>query len=521
MDSHSHSGKIAIIGGGPAGLVALKSVREDGLEAILFEQSDEIGGQWNQGTGHSGIWDNLHTNSSKYLTAFSDLSYPDDASIYPSHQQVRQYLETYKRRFDLDPFIRLNSRVLNVQEASDNRYEVTWESSGQSQQSAIFQRVIIASGRFNRPYVPKMEGLEDFKGTVMHAFHYRSSDKYKGRRVLVIGSRVTAMEVASDLSLDDSITVVSSCRQPKYIVKKMINGQPNDHLLFTRFRNFTAAAFPPEVNAAKFKEYVLNNFGNPADYGGLRPSENIAEAGIAVCETFLEQIQKGRIIPKSYIQQFAKDEVVFKDGTTLQIDDVIFATGYELSLPFLDQRILSIIHKDGQHLDLYKYTFHPGLPNLAFIGLYLQIGGFFPTLELQARWITGCWSGHIVWPDPIEMLAWIKDFQQRKDRQPMAMSHQTSLLFASAAGVEPELDRYPELAGPLLFGPLVPSQFRLQGHGKKDNARQLYLQNVIGGGGQVGPPTGPQIDQLKEVAKELKDNKALQSLILHNFPRQL
>lgn len=505
--------KLAIIGGGPSGLVALKSALDDGFDVTLFEQGEETGGQWTQAPGQSGVWDSLHTNSSKYLTAFSDMAFPGDTELYPAHMAVKQYLDNYRDNFRLSPYVKLNTTVIHLEYLADKRYKLTYTTEGNRAHKEIFDGVIVASGRFNKPYLPPVAGLDKFTGTVSHAFNYRRNTDFGGRRVLVVGNRVTGSDLAADLSLNESVTVISSCRKPKYVVTKVVNGEPADHQLYTRYRNLAAAAFPPEAGAQWLKEFIINSCGNPADFGGLKPAENILEAGLTVSDDYLLQVQQKRIIQKINVHHFNAHSAVFDDGTEEEIDDVIFATGYELNLPFLDHEIRSAINTGDQHLDLYKYTFHPSFPNLAFIGQYLQTGSFFPSFELQARWITGTWSNNIPAASSAEMLDWIADFKKIKNRGTVPGLHEMTNLLANAAGFEPDLSAFPELAAPLLFGPPLSSQFRLQGHGNKADAKDVYLLNNTCKYCSVNDLSNEQLNQLKAVAGILKENTALQQLI--------
>jgi dimethylaniline monooxygenase (N-oxide forming) len=104
---------------------------------------------------------------------------------------------------------------------------------------------------------------------------------------------------------------------------------------------------------------------------------------------YLAQVAEGKILPKEGLFELTEDTALFADGTSERIDAAVFATGYELSLPFLAQDIQQSIAADGTHIDLYCHTFHPDLPNLAFMGLYVQVGPYLPALELHARWIAG------------------------------------------------------------------------------------------------------------------------------------
>jgi dimethylaniline monooxygenase (N-oxide forming) len=502
---------IAIIGGGPSGLVALKSALEDGLDAFLFEQSADTGGQWSRFPGRSGVWDSLSTNSSKYVTVFSDWDHEPDTELYPKHTVIREYLDRYRDHFGLDDHIRLNTTVHALDRAAGGGYTLSYSPAGEEARIAHFHRVIVATGRFNKPHRPVLPGLDLFKASVSHAFDYRSSARLENKTVLVIGTRITGAELAAELSLNEKVTVISSCRKPKYVLTKVINGEPGDHHLFTRFRGLAATAFPPEAGAQRLKEWVLNTCGNPVDYGGLQPADNIFEAGITASDHYLDQVKKGRIIPKPNVSSFKANSVIFEDGTELAIDEVIFATGYDLHVPFLSPGLLAMVNSGDQHLDLYKYTFHPELPGLAFIGMFMQIGALFPSLELQARWIAGCWSGHLALPAPEDMCIWIEIFKNTKGRG-MLMAQETSVLFATAAGLEPELDRYPELAGALLFGPLAPAQFRLQGHGKRADAEASYRRNNAFTANSIHELTEQQLGQLRALAGALPANGPLSRL---------
>lgn len=91
------------------------------------------------------------------------------------------------------------------------------------------------------------------------------------------------------------------------------------------------------------------------------------------------------------MKEFTSTSAIFEDGTEESIDVVIFATGYTLSFPFLnnDSTIL-----DSQY-SMFKYVFPPALekPTLAFIGIIQPFGAIIPTSELQSRWVVQVFAG--------------------------------------------------------------------------------------------------------------------------------
>src|SRR5678815_122984 len=103
--------RVAIIGGGPTGIVTARWLAAQQFEPVIFEQSDGLGGQWHGTAAHSGVWPAMRTNTSRVMTAFSDLDYPATTSVFPRNQEVRAYLQSYADQFDITRRIQLRSRV--------------------------------------------------------------------------------------------------------------------------------------------------------------------------------------------------------------------------------------------------------------------------------------------------------------------------------------------------------------------------------------------------------------------------
>jgi dimethylaniline monooxygenase (N-oxide forming) len=150
--------------------------------------------------------------------------------------------------------------------------------------------------------------------------------------------------------------------------------------------------------------------------------------------------------------------VRFIDGSAEQVDAIIFGTGYDLHLPFLSADLRRTLCVDAQHIDLYKFTFHPDLAGLAFLGLYDLIGPYFPVVELQARWIAYVWSGIRPVPSREEMDAGLTAYQGRRGTPQQFIMHALALQFARSgrrarttqvAGIGPHTALRP--AEPYLF----------------------------------------------------------------------
>lgn len=352
----------------------------------------------------------------------------------------------------------------------------------------VFRRVVIATGRQNAPARPAIDGLETFSGAggVSHAFDYDGADAYRGQKVLVAGCSVSALEIAAELAHAGTRGVTLACRRQRYVMQKLLAGVPADHVAFTRWAALAGGVLPPAALAAGLKELVLKTSGNPEQFGAPRPLDDLFAAGLTQSQHYLPLVAEGRIRPRPWIEAVAGRRIAFAGGQVDEVDAIVLATGYRLSLPFLDRSIADLLALDGTHIDLADHTFHPALDGLAFIGLYDQAGPLLPVLELQARWIAYAWAGKVAMPD----LAWgLLACQARRGGAQTVAMHDMAVLFARRAGVEPDLARWPQLRRALMFGPLSPVSFRLSG----PDALADAPARVAAAAAAFGAITGPEM----------------------------
>jgi hypothetical protein len=253
---------------------------------------------------------------------------------------------------------------------------------------------------------------------------------------------------------------------------------PIDHLAFTRFSALAEESFPLEAVGAGLKQFVLGVAGSPEQFGAPKPPENIFEAKITQSQFFLPLVAEGRITVKPWIDSVDEQAVHFSDGSSEIFDAILSGTGYDLHLPFLSGDIRRMLDADAHHLDLYKFTFHPELPGLAFLGLLEIVGPYYPVLELQARWIAYTLSGAQAAPSKNDMEAGIAAYRARRGGPQSLTTHAAAVLFSRSAGVEPELQRWTDLARALIFGPLAPVSFRMSGRDSVADGPQRFAAEV-------------------------------------------
>ncbi len=445
--------RVAVIGAGPGGVVAAKHLIEAGISPTVFEASDDLGGQWYVSAPHSGVWPGMRTNTSRAMTAFSDGAVPNDHELHPRAEQIHAYLRSYASAFDVTPVIRTDAAVHSV--------EPGWVVDGER-----FDAVVVASGRFRRPFVPP--GLGAFTGRLLHAYDYPGAQAFRDGRTLVYGNGVSGHEIAADIATVSP--VISSFRKPRYVLPKNVAGVSSDWQWYTYFGVLQRRSMPRDEFGSMLRDHVVRVAGHPADFGAPPPDDDILVAGHSLSQDYLQLVGAGRIRCLPGIAHVDGRTVTFTDGTVETVDTIVCATGYHVDIPYLGDDVWRIT---GPQLALHHHTVHPDLPGLGFIGQFALQGPYFPLLELQARWIAGLWSGQVAAADDAEMRLSVA-----RAPDPVVSHNVLAVALSEAMGVAPDLAARPDLAEPLIFGPMLPVRYRLDGPGSRPDAAERFRQQL-------------------------------------------
>jgi dimethylaniline monooxygenase (N-oxide forming) len=256
---------------------------------------------------------------------------------------------------------------------------------------------MVANGHHWDPKFPEppFPGQASFSGDQLHAHFYREPDeRFVDKNVLVLGIGNSATDIAVETSRVSTMTYLAM-RRGAHVVPKYMAGTPTDQLgpkwLSRLPFQFTRALFVREL---KHVQGPMENYGLP------KPDHKLGEAHPTVSADLLARLGHGRITPKPNIERLEGCNVHFTDGTSVEIDTIVWCTGYRITFPFLERDVMEV---KGNRVPLYRRVVHPEAPGLYFIGLVQPLGAIMPIAELQSEWVADLFEGSAALPEPEAM----------------------------------------------------------------------------------------------------------------------
>lgn len=493
--------RVAVIGAGASGLTAIKACLEEGLDVVCYERTDVLAGLWRYTEtverGRACVMRSTVVNSSKEMSAFSD--YPPDARLpnYMHNSLMTRYIEDYGRQSGAVDRVLLRHEVAEVKPATADCHRWMLRVRRLDAGDEFVEErdaVMVCTGHHAFPLWPRFKGLGDehgegrvFEGRVMHAQDYRKPRGFEDRKVLILGVGNSAGDLAVELG-GVAEQVWLSTRRGSWVIGRVgPRGRPFDATYTTRLLNLALHVLPYEV-ACLICESAINQRFDHAAYG-LKPKHRIFGQHPMVNDALPNRILSGTVRIKGQVKEFTKNGVLFEDdpaGTEpLHLDDVILATGYRVSFPYLAPGVLDL--SEDNHVGVYRLVFPPDKPGLALIGLAQPIGALLPLSELQSRWAARVFAGEATLPSPDDMWRQVNEYQERVRRRYYQEPRHTIQVdwidymdeLANEIGVKPSLAllaiKDPQLALRLLVGPSLSYQYRLQGPHAWPGARDAIL----------------------------------------------
>lgn len=397
-----------IIGTGFGGLGMAHDLKKaDRDDFLILEKASDLGGTWRE---NSYLGAECDVNSALY--SYSYAMNPSWDYKWSKQPQILEYMQNFARDHDLIRHMQFGTKV---EAASFNDTDETWTiKTDRGDFTCRF--LVSAVGQLHHPQTPAISGSEEFKGAAFHAAQWDHDVQLNAKRVAVVGSAASAVQLIPHVAkVAKRLTVFQ--RSPNWILNK-------GNRRITRIEKWFARTFPllmkikrgysaaqgeyvlfPAIKGARLQSKLLKHqaeaaikkhIKDPEMQKALTPNYSIGAKRILFIDDYYPALAQDNVdLVTSGIEKMTSNGLVASDGTEVECDVVIFATGFRTN-PFLlgidvtgrDGKKLSEHWGDGAYA--YNGVTTSGFPNLFFLygpNTNTGSGSIIYFLERQVRYI--------------------------------------------------------------------------------------------------------------------------------------
>jgi len=373
-----------IVGSGFGGLgMGIRLARESERSFLILERADDVGGTWRDNT-YPGVACDIPS----HLYSFSFRPKTDWGQFYANGAEIQKYLKDSARQEGLLPHLRLATEVLEMRWQPDSARWHLETTTGQYHCRVL----VVAAGRLSEPRIPEIPGLADFAGPVFHSSEWDHSVDLAGRRVGVVGTGASAIQIAPNIS-GAAESVVLFQRTPAYIVPRADRAYSDVEMrvlarvpgAIERLRSKlfwdAEAGFAKRIGlpaaVAEFRDVALGHLASqvadPALRARLTPDYEIGCKRVALSDEFYPAISSGAVrLEPSALKSLDGDRASAASGAEYELDVLVLATGFHTTRPPFATRVfgrggLALSERWSRGMVAHASTTVAGFPNLFVI----------------------------------------------------------------------------------------------------------------------------------------------------------
>lgn len=373
--------RTCIVGAGFSGIAAAIALRRAGLSDILIvERADAVGGAWRDNT-YPGCACDVQSR----LYELEAAPWPGWTRKFADQEEIRSYLESVVEIFGLAPIIRLGTEVIHAAwDAEDDAWQID-TSTGK----VIADNLISACGGLTEPLTPEITGAGEFTGTAMHTARWDHSVDLTGKRVAVVGTGASAIQVIPAIAPIARQVVVLQ-RTPPWVMPR------RDRVVPEWYRS-ALGALPPfhramrglsswarEVQLLSFtrqgtfrrmgeriaRRHLEAHVSDPELRERIRPRYAMGCKRILISDDYYPALMRDNVTVASGLDRITPTGVVDADGAVHPVDVIVWATGFKVLEPPLADRVTG---REGvtlaeafarNDMSAYRGTTVAGFPNL-------------------------------------------------------------------------------------------------------------------------------------------------------------
>jgi cation diffusion facilitator CzcD-associated flavoprotein CzcO len=405
--------EVVIIGAGFGGIGAAIELRRQGIDNILIvDREDDLGGTW-----HVNHYPGLAVDIPSVTYSYSFEPNPYWSRLFAPGPELKRYAVHVADKYDLHRHMRFNTAVQGARWDEDEGHWVVSLSGGET---VTTRYLVAATGYLSQPYRPEIPGIDDFAADVLHTSAWDDSYDLTGKRVAVIGTGATAVQLIPEVAkLAGELTVYQ--RTAIYVTAKTDFAMPKAvQRVFARFPITQRAArlvstsllellmVAGVIKYRRFRRFneraaglALRNMGrtikDPELRKKLTPDYSFGCKRPTFSNDYFPAFTKPHVhLETTPIDHFEADGIVTTDGNKTTIDTLVLATGYNLwdvNFPAFE-----VIGREGRDLGkwwrenrfcAYEGVSVPMFPNFLNLASPYSYSGlsYFTTIEYQMRHI--------------------------------------------------------------------------------------------------------------------------------------
>ena len=334
--------RIAILGAGFSGMGMAIRLKQEGFENFrIYEKAGEVGGTWRENR-----YPGVACDVPSHLYSFSFEPNPYWSRRFSPGGEIWDYMKRCADKYGLYPFIEFGRRVTAIRHDGKQ-----WRIDFAGGESAIADFVVSGLGGLHEPNIPDIPGRDEFQGPVFHTAQWRDDVDLAGKRVAMIGSAASAVQVIPEI-VDKVAHLDVYQRTPNWVMPRQSYAYPDwlkslfekAPFLARLYRGFyftlmewRFGAFKKDDNSVKrfvrktFVKHLEQQVADPQLRRKLTPDYPVGCKRILISDDYLRAIQRANVeLVTEGIDALTADGVRTKDGRDRKADVIVMATGFKV-----------------------------------------------------------------------------------------------------------------------------------------------------------------------------------------------
>ncbi|WP_299599622.1 NAD(P)/FAD-dependent oxidoreductase [uncultured Tateyamaria sp.] len=344
---HSVQPYTVIVGGGQGGIALGARLRQLGVPTIIIEKNDKPGDSWRNRYKSLCLHDPVWYDHLPYLP------FPSNWPVFSPKDKIGDWLEMYTKVMELNYWTKTTAKSAKFDEGS-KEWTVVVERDGE-EITLRPKQLVMATGMSGKANVPSFPGMDKFKGDQHHSSKHPGPDTYKGKKAVVIGSNNSAHDICAALWENDvDVTMVQ--RSTTHIVRSdplmeiglgdLYSERALEAGVTTQKADMIFASLPYKI-MHEFQKPVYDKIREvDADfYAGLEKAGFQLDWGADGSGLFMKYLRRGSgyyidvgasqliidgkiKLAHGQVSEVVEDGILLEDGTKLEADLIVYATGY-------------------------------------------------------------------------------------------------------------------------------------------------------------------------------------------------